>query len=719
MLRADVLGVQNWQIAALFNAIIFVRGCEDRDLTLVPGRRYELLRALERQSNSSVDLVLALSDALASMGVSSPLARFVDLESLSPFSSIDASTALNLFKDFYNSKESPYDFNFSLMSKHALSRIYERYVALFRSSDEENAESRQYGFLGPIPQEADGSKVGAIYTPQFVAGFFARFIRDNVTPRKFREQRVIDPACGSGIFLRTMMELQIDPISNSSSIRSVPEIFENYMGIDRDLNACEASRLSLTLLHLVSAGDLPESSTVNVRHGDAILMAIGGTLRAESFDAILSNPPYIKLDHLSAEDRSNYQQFLGEERHGRLDAYIAFVKLCLDLASYGGFVCLVLPQTFLTSNNAQNLRARMSHEFDVRCLVDLSAVSVFDGVGAYSVLLILQRRSDPRDSFAPPAVIGQVSELVGPALQACLESRSVDTPHYSVFEVPQGFFESKQWVLMSPDHVKIDLHLRRQARLSDFAHVRQGFVSGADNVFIIPRSEVPKREQAVYLDYLPDRNIGRFRVPKNFDQVVFYPFVDGRPLDEKELQQDFPQTWRYLESHRAALSQRRSVRANTVKWWRPERPREPEFILRPKIVAPHLMLTPRFALDLQGTVAVSHAPFVVLREPAEEDVLLRVFCAILNSSIMGWHIRAYAPKYSRGYSRIEVGLLNDVPIPDVGATSPSLINEVVRVVDKLIRNGSNHDLEGALDSIVAEMFGFSASDRNKILGSSR
>src|SRR6266852_9892915 len=93
-------------------------------------------------------------------------------------------------------------------------------------------------------------------------------------------------------------------------------------------------------------------------------------------------------------------------------------------------------------------------------------------------------------------------------------------------------------------------------------------------------------------------------------------FRGDEPLDDKDLQEEYPGTWQYLLSHKKELVSRKSVKAGTNPWWRPIRTRQPRHLLRPKIVTPHLVISPRFALDLHGRYAVSHGPYVVLRKPA-------------------------------------------------------------------------------------------------------
>jgi tRNA1(Val) A37 N6-methylase TrmN6 len=235
------------------------------------------------------------------------------------------------------------------------------------------------------------------------------------------------------------------PGTTSGTIR---EAFGRTEGIDSDANAVQATRLSLALLHLVATGELPQH--LNVKCANAISEVSASRLVARTYGAIITNPPYVKYDYLSAEQRETYRKYLSDQHAGRLDAYAPFVKLCLELVEPGGFVCMVLPQVFLTARNAAPLRRMISNGFDVRCLIDLSSVRVFEHVNAYSILLVVQRRQESAIQDAVKAYVAQATEFVGAALQACLDSRAIETPYHSVFPVGQAFFRSRDWVLVSP-----------------------------------------------------------------------------------------------------------------------------------------------------------------------------------------------------------------------------------------------------------------------------
>jgi N-6 DNA Methylase/TaqI-like C-terminal specificity domain len=648
------------------------------------------------------------SEVLKRCGISQELESYVASSSLKPFKNFDRATAIDFLKDFYRPSSSAYEFNFALMSKHALSRIYERYVALLEYND---LSDDQLSFIPPTPSERVNSKAGSVYTPQYVAGFFARYLRENLTARAFRTMRTLDPACGSGIFLRTILELQCNPLLPETTLQSINEAFASVTGVDRDPNACEATRLSLALLYLVASGSLPKH--LDIRNADAVKLAKQESFQSSSYTALIANPPYVKRDHLSEEDIKLINDYLGPTVYGRADSYLAFVKLCLEVVQTGGFVCLVLPQAFLFAKNAEPLRKAIVSEFDVRCVVDLSAIEVFEGVGTYNVLLIVQKRTSLSEK--PMAQLARVKEFVGPALQACLDRKDVETPYYSVFEVPQTFFKSPEWVLLSKSDILLQERLRQFKLVSEFMDVKQGFVTGADDVFIVPRRDVPSKERAVYVEYLPDRQIFRYAVPNRTDQVVFYPYIRGEPLTEAELRKDFPETWKYLTRNREKLRIRRAVTSGDTPWWRPVRPREPSNLLRPKIVCPHLMLTPRFALDLKGRYAVSHTPFFLAKERSEEETLLKFFCAVLNSSLAHWYLATYLPKYGKGYNRLEVSSVKGVPVPDPSEVPSRSLRQLLNLVDEAVAGRSNTELENEINRIVLELYGFSNVDRRAFI----
>src|SRR4029077_1473771 len=152
-------------------------------------------------------------------------------------------------------------------------------------------------------------------------------------------------------------------------------------------------------------------------------------------------------------------------------------------------------------------------------------------------------------------------------------------------------------------------------------------------------------------------------------------------------------------------------------WWEPMWPREPNSLLRPKLVVPHLVLVPRFALDSRGRYAVSHSPFLVARVLSDEEQILKLMLAILNSTPGFWHIQTHSHVYRHGYTMLESKTLAKTPVPDINSWSSSDKKRLLGLVDKRLKaEGQQREvLSAEIDLFVSDAYGLSLNER-KALG---
>jgi hypothetical protein len=397
---------------------------------------------------------------------------------------------------------------------------------------------------------------------------------------------------------------------------------------------------------------------------------------------------------------------------GKVDLFLALLRVGLELIKPGGYCLYVLPHSFLIGRNAAAMREAISAQCWIRCLVDLSEIPVFGEIGSYVILLIAQKKPN-QPSDEPKATIVLCREFVGHALNDALEGRSVSNEFYQVFEAEQIRFRHPTWNLLPPLSTALIRKLDHFPRLKDYLAVREGFVTGADNVFIIDNSSIPETERELYVPFLSDREMQRYSVPDETDKSVFYPYHSDEKLSEDELRQRYPRTWRYLERHKDVLEGRRSVEKGNVPWWCPERSRKPSNMLRAKIVSPHLIVLPRFSLDPAGRYAVSHCPLMYPLGKGNEVEILRFFVAVLNSSVSLFEIVRLSHKYRRGYAMLEPKTLNAMPVPDPATVPLKVMREIQRSVARRIE-GASPELDRRLDQLVAEIFGLTAEERQLI-----
>jgi hypothetical protein len=145
---------------------------------------------------------------------------------------------------------------------------------------------------------------------------------------------------------------------------------------------------------------------------------------------------------------------------------------------------------------------------------------------------------------------------------------------------------------------------------------------------------------------------------------------------------------------------------------RPQRLREALPLFSAKIVCPHLMLTPRFAVDLKGRYAVTRSPFLV---PAKGligsgDDLLKYIVGVLNSAFGFWQITTQSHKYSRQYAMVENKTLKEFRIPDPRSVPTTLMQKLISLVDVRLQRGYSTEVESSIDSVVSQLYGLHEDD---------
>ena len=190
------------------------------------------------------------------------------------------------------------------------------------------------------------------------------------------------------------------------------------------------------------------------------------------------------------------------------------------------------------------------------------------------------------------------------------------------------------------------------------------------------------------------------------------------------------------------MSERAAVKRSQIEWWQLERPRS-DYIKLPKILVPHLVIRPRFSLDLIGQYAVIRSPIIVPKqfnrsaeelntgvlgeEALEEKILneeiskddeeiskelLKYFVAILNSTVCYRYISENANRYGSGYTMLEPGKLQNTPVPDPKQVDPKVLTKLISLVDVRLESVGERiiQVEEEIDSIVSGLYGLTSDE---------
>ena len=262
--------------------------------------------------------------------------------------------------------------------------------------------------------------LGAFFTPYWLA----REIVDHTVIGTTVGGTVLDPACGTGVFLSAtlhrMTELGQDPATL---------VDQQLFGVDIDLLAV---RICSILLRLEAGAPSDRGALlaldVNRRVGDSLTGPEFGPPRAPllndgafdwgrefpkvaaagGFDAVVMNPPYdrMKLDLGTASEKAiertrvDFYRSCGRypmSDKGTLELYRLFVERALHLIRPDGRLGAVVPLTLLGDRSAAKLRRHLMErcQFETATLLP-EKLRVFDAVNQ-AVVVIVAEKAMPAD----------------------------------------------------------------------------------------------------------------------------------------------------------------------------------------------------------------------------------------------------------------------------------------------------------------------------------
>ena len=212
-----------------------------------------------------------------------------------------------------------------------------------------------------IPKD-DRKVNGAFFTPNYVVDF----IINEVSPNK--TDKCLDPSCGCGAFLIGLVEYFKNEYNKS--IKKI--IKENIYGSDiLDYNV-KRTKIILAIYGLLH-NETIEETDFNIYHQDS--------LKAEwknDFDIIVGNPPYVKFQDLSGENRNYLKKNWETVENGTFNLYFVFFELGCKLLSPKGKLGYITPNNYFTSLAGLSLRRYFLQKKCLNKIVDFRHKKVFD-----------------------------------------------------------------------------------------------------------------------------------------------------------------------------------------------------------------------------------------------------------------------------------------------------------------------------------------------------
>lgn len=483
---------------------------------------------------------------------------------------------------------------------------------------------------------------GAFYTPEGLTRFLVRWgVRS-------RDERVLEPSCGDGAFVAALAE-RFRELGGGASAW-------HLLGVERESSEAEKAR-SLAPdadIRVLDFFDLDPTGVAPV-------------------DAAIGNPPYIRYHGFTGADRDKAlgrARLQGVELTRLASSWAHFAVHAAAFLKPTGRLALVLPAELLHTDYGQPVRDFLRRRFASLVVIAFDRM-VFPEAQVDAVLLLAS-------SDGPPGL--QVVRV--------RDADALEPLDLAMAEGGSGH-EAKRW----SSAVDVDAgEVYRRAlrnygvqRLGDVASVDIGFVTGANDFFVLSADE------AEALRLPPGVLSPAVRRPRDVPGLTVMPDELSWLLnlaDDKELPDSVR---RYLtKGERRGISERYKCRVRKP-WYVVPLPRQ-----RPGAFIPYMShLGPRLIVNDLGARSTNLLHGVSLHS---DGPTARALAVAMCSSLTLLSAEIEGRAYGGGVLKVETREAERLVVPVADKPTSKIVEGMFDEIDEMIRHGNIHAAAQATDA---------------------
>ena len=529
---------------------------------------------------------------------------------------------------------------------------------------------------------------GAFYTPDFIIKYL---IRHGLQISQYKQEKkekeiplICDPACGSGGFLIQAAEILKSEISPERAFA------EFLVGFDNDPWAIEHARCMVEL-YLILRGFKLSGTNLRLFCRDTLLNSpedLWSTAGAcNGFDLVTTNPPYVKLQNLDTEYRTQLSEKFKGYANGSFSLALLFLIAGHRLLTPEGCLAVITQNNLYTSLAGKGVRQYLQDKQCIRRIIDFGHYKVFKKASAYTCLIFLGTKKKKSFEFDT-------------LKQVCANNLNKAT--FSA--IPFSDLKADKWRLAKGNHLENLKIIESTGKpLGVVASIKVGFATLKDAVFLVHRRDnqyctanpLNRDTHLVELGLTrPAVKIAALNGTEDLDQndlrIIFpYQKIKGkyRLIPEKEIKEKFPKAHAYLWKHRNLLKSRDKGKKNYEGWYAWGRTQGME-AKGPKLLTKTFSKFPQFMLDRSDQL-FCNGYAVSIRDDSlfRGELTIEVLEKMLNSRIMHYYAKLTSFQIEGDYQCYQKNFIERIGI--VGMTEKEMTEFV-----ELPRIDANEYLEG-------------------------
>lgn len=728
----------NIAVQRILNRIIFLRICEDRSF-----EDYETLKHVS--SFDELKKVFETADAKYDSGLFELLEEDAIL--------VDDNVLIDIFMDLYYPNNS---YEFCVVDPYIIGQIYELFLDETLEYDETKGV---YCVEKPEAVDSQGAvntpkNVTDIIVEKTLAPLFnGKNIED------IKDIRIADICCGSGNFLLSSFEYIVnfyinyylhydkDNAIRRGDIYLLPGssqynlsykirrriLVKNIWGVDIDPLAVEVTKFSL-LLKVLEGVSIEEVTAYtretqnhilpnldsNIKNGNSLVGNQFAVFNKNiyhyiellykikmfdwekefngKFDAIVGNPPYIRVQNMvrySPEEYAFYRSSDSEFVVGDadlLDKYQLFIEKGINLLKDNGYLGYIVPHKFMVTKSGNKLRRLLSENKYVSSIVHFGTNQVFKNRSTYTAIILLSKEG--KKEFD----ISFVDDL-GKFLSDRKCAGSIYPADY-ITEKPWSFLSSSIMTQLVALGDKVD-------SLKNLADIFVGLQTSADKIYIVKEETSDEN----YL-YFTDVNGVARKVEKSilrksvydtqlikYEKIVantyiIYPYQKkGNKVELfsiEKMKSEYPYAYEYLLAFKDILDKRNMPTRTENTWYAYGRSQSiKRFLEGNHLIWPVLSLDANYVFDdeMISFTGGGNGPFYGLEMKSDVKESIFYVQALMNHWLLEEIVKSKASFFRGGYYSHGKQFVAELPIYRIdfdNSSEKKLHDEIVEKVNLMM-----------------------------------
>lgn len=534
---------------------------------------------------------------------------------------------------------------------------------------------------------------------------------------RLKSLRIVDPACGSGVFLIMafdFMKAELTRVNDKIKdllpkaehfgdlLDYVPDseiLTDNLFGVDVNEESIEITKLSLWI-KTARRGKVLDSLSGSIRVGDRLIedsnfayldhaftweTAFPSVFAEGGFDVVLGNPPYVRQELFS--NLKPYMQRRFESYHGAADLFAYFYERGLRLLKPGGRLGYISSNTFFKTGSGKPLREYLLKEATIESVVDFGDLQVFEGVTTYPAILTMKRGAAPKGH-----------ELRFWKVDALPDSNFLATWEAAASPYPQAALGAGSWELENSRLQDLRAKIERgRPRLKDiYGAPLYGIKTGLNEAFVIDSATKEKLctqdplSAELLKPFLEGKDIRRWRAePRGLWGIMLTKgwtkerYGPGEEEEQwKRLSSDFPGIAGWL-SQFSSKAARRADKGDY--WWELRSCDYLALYDEPKVIFAHFQSEPLFFFDNEHFYTNNRG--YIWRAGYFE-------VALLNSKVVWFFLTGVTSSIQGGFFEATTQNTTRIPIPAATEAQKQALAEFAAECQRMAKK--RRDIEAAL-----------------------